>query len=154
MNHFLITQFEMGRERLQSFLQSTPETLSDQMPKGFNNTIHWNAGHILTVADALFELKMLPPKYKELFWNGTKPADWTGDVPSLKTLISQLQEQMEPIKETLSDGLEKKLEKPIQLPNGYQMETTGSVVGFNNSHEAIHMGYMNALKRTIEGQSQ
>jgi uncharacterized damage-inducible protein DinB len=153
MSHYLVMQFEMTRERLQQFLKSTSETLSDQMPKGFNNTIRWNVGHILTVADAFFGLKMLPTVYKDLFWKGTKPADWTGEVPSLETLASQLQQQTAQIKDTFAERLKEKLAKPIYL-NGYQIETIGSVFSFNNIHEATHLGYMNALKRAIEGQRE
>lgn len=80
MNHFFITQFEMFRGRLYQFLVFVPETAADQKPEGFNNTIRWNTGHILTTTDALFGLKMLPENYRELFWQGTKPADWTGEV--------------------------------------------------------------------------
>jgi uncharacterized damage-inducible protein DinB len=151
MSDYLVMQFEMTRGRLQQFLNSTSEALFDQMPKGFNNTIRWNVGHILTVADAFFGLKRLPTDYKELFWKGTKPADWTGEVPSLETLASQLQKQTSKIKETFADRLNEKLAKPINL-NGYQIETIGSVFSFNNMHEAVHLGYMNALKRAIEGQ--
>src|SRR4051794_7313475 len=113
MSDYLVMQFEMTRGRLQQFLNSTSEALFDQMPKGFNNTIHWNVGHILTVADAFFGLKMFPADYKELFWKGTKPADWAGEVPSLETLASQLQKQTSQIKETFADRLNEKLAKPI-----------------------------------------
>jgi len=153
MRHDLVKQFEMTRARLQQLINSTSETFFDQMPKGFNNTIRWNVGHILTVADALFGLKMLPADYRQLFWNGTKPADWTGEVPSPETLVSELQKQTAQIKETFTDRLEEKLAKPIDL-NGYQIETIGSVFSFNNMHEAVHLGYMNALKRAIEGQRE
>jgi hypothetical protein len=69
----------------------------------------------------------------------------------LETLASQLQKQTSQIKETFADRLNEKLAKPIHL-NGYQIETIGSVFSFNNMHEAVHLGYMNALKRAIEGQ--
>jgi uncharacterized damage-inducible protein DinB len=154
MSHFLIAQFEILRGRLQQFLEATSENVADQMPQGFNNTIRWNVGHILTVADTFFGLKSLPVNYKELFWAGTKPADWAGEVPSLETLTSRLQEQTAQIKDAFSDRLEKMLEKPIQLPNGFKIETIGAVFSFNNTHEGVHMGYMNALKRTIERQAK
>ncbi|MBH8605493.1 DinB family protein [Thermoactinomyces sp. CICC 10522] len=57
MSHFLIAQFEILRGRLQQFLEATSENVADQMPQGFNNTIRWNVGHILTVADTFFGLK-------------------------------------------------------------------------------------------------
>jgi uncharacterized damage-inducible protein DinB len=151
MNFFLIAQFKMFRGRLHQFLESVSESTADQMPKGFNNTIRWNIGHILTAADGFFGLKMLPGNYKELFWAGTKPADWTGDVPSLDTLDSQLREQEAQIEEIIANQLNEKLQQPIQFPNGLKINTFGEVTAFNNAHEGIHMGYMNALKRAIEG---
>nr|WP_255518421.1 DinB family protein [Thermoactinomyces sp. CICC 10522] len=65
-----------------------------------------------------------------------------------------MQEQTAQIKDAFSDRLEEMLEKPIQLPNGFKIETIGAVFSFNNTHEGVHMGYMNALKRTIERQTK
>lgn len=150
MNHFLIAQFKMFRGGLHQFLASVSESTADQMPKGFNNTIRWNVGHVLTITDGFFGLKMLPENYKELFWNGTKPADWVSDVPSLETLDAQLREQEARIEETLVNRLNEKLQEPIQFPNGFQMNTFGEVMAFSNVHEGIHMGYMKALKLAVE----
>ncbi|SEN74988.1 DinB family protein [Lihuaxuella thermophila] len=154
MSHFLIAQFEMFRGRMYQLLETVSETAADQQPAGFNNTIRWNTGHILTVTDRFFGLNMLPENYKELFWAGTKPADWTGNAPSLETLLSQLREQEARIKETIPERLDEKLPQPIQFPNGFQLTTISEVLAFNNVHEGIHTGYMNALKRAIEGQGK
>ncbi|MFD1395117.1 DinB family protein [Kroppenstedtia eburnea] len=151
MEQFLVAQMEMFRGRLHPFLESVSEETADQMPEGFNNTIRWNAGHILTTADGFFGLNMLPENYKALFWAGTKPADWTGDVPSLEKLDSQLREQEAHMKEKISNQFAEKLPQPIQFPNGFQIHTVGEVAAFCTTHEGIHMGYMNALKRVIEG---
>ena len=65
----------------------------DVRPAGFNNTIRWNLGHILTVQEGLLfgranEPMNTPEHYRELFGNGTKPADWTVEPPTLAELIA------------------------------------------------------------------
>jgi uncharacterized damage-inducible protein DinB len=152
MEHFVTGYFDVLRGRILKFLEETSEEVADQMPQGFNNTIRWNAGHILIVSDVFFGLESLPANYKELFWPGTKPSDWTGEVPTLETLTSQLREQTAQLKEAFSNRLEEKLEKPLNFPNNLNIETVGALFSFTNSHESLHLGYMNALKRTIQGQ--
>ncbi|MBA4495203.1 DinB family protein [Paenactinomyces guangxiensis] len=159
MDHFIIGQMVMFRGRLLEFIQTVTEAEADRMPKGFNNTIRWNMGHILTVTENFLfgftntEIK-LPQNYKELFSPGTKPADWTGDVPSLETLTSQLQDQTERIKDIFGSRLEEKLVKPFQFPNGFTIETVSQVISFLTVHEGIHMSWMKALKRVIEAQAE
>ncbi len=72
-------------------------------PEGFNNTIHWHVGHMLTVAEQFMfgfpkKSESLPANYMEFFATGTKPADWHGEVPSVQELSVQLQEQLNSIK--------------------------------------------------------
>ena len=69
------------------------------IPEGFNNNIHWHLGHILVAAD-MFILKgneVAPAEFKAFFSNGTKPADWSADVPSVETVLALLQKQAEVI---------------------------------------------------------
>ena len=70
-------------------------------PKGFNNTIHWHIGHILTIAEKFLFAgnQQIPENYNELFGGGTRPSEWPEEVPSVEVLLSQLKDQLQRIKE-------------------------------------------------------
>ena len=71
-------------------------------------------------------------------------ADWTGDVPSVETLLKQLEEQLVRINELPDEAFTQSLPQPF-LGN----ETTGEVALFGAFHEALHLGQIQALKRLI-----
>jgi hypothetical protein len=151
----IIKQFNMSRDTLMKSIRYISETDADVMPNGFNNTIRWNIGHVLTSSDRTFAnaklTLQLPLNYKELFLTGTSPKTWTNDVPSLKELFSQLEQQKIKVQEIFSNRLDEKLEAPIKLKlyEGYELNSIGELLNFFVFHEAMHIGYINALKRAI-----
>lgn len=147
---FLMDHFRMFRGSLYSLLESTPETIADEVPQGFNNNIRWHAGHILTAGDAFFSLKSVPKEYQTLFGPGSKPADWSGEVPSLEKLISQLREQESMIEEKIVPKFHEALPKSIQLRD-LELKTFAEVAAFHNVHEAMHISSIQAFKRLLEG---
>jgi hypothetical protein len=143
-------QMALVRSRTVKWIEDLDPTLVDIMPANFNNTIHWHIGHILHVQDRLtlrlggYEVG-LPEEYLVWFGNGTKPADWQTQPPSVDILLQQLKDQTERIQKQLSGKLADKLVIPF-----LELETVGE--GFANSfyHEGVHFGFMKALKKTIE----
>ncbi len=148
--NFLMNHFRMFRGSLYLHLESTSEKVASEVPQGFNNNIRWHAGHILTVADAFFGLKSVPKEYQTLFGPGSKPADWSGEVPSLEKLISQLREQESQAKEKIMPKLHEALPTAFQIRD-LEIKTFGEVAAFNNVHEAMHISSIQAFKRMIEG---
>lgn len=151
----IIKQFNMSRDTLLKSIRNISETDADVMPNGFNNTIRWNIGHVLTSTDRTFVnaklTTQLPPNYIELFLTGTSPKTWRNDVPSLQKLFSQLEQQKTNIQDTFANCLEEKLETPLKLKlyEGYELNSVGELLNFFVFHEAMHIGYINALKRVI-----
>jgi uncharacterized damage-inducible protein DinB len=151
----IMKQFNMSRDTLLKSIRNISETNADDMPNGFNNTIRWNMGHVLTSTDRTFVnaklTTQIPPNYMELFLTGTSPKTWRNDVPSLQELISQLEKQKNSIQETFSNGLDEELETPLKLKlyEGYELNSVGELLNFFVFHEAMHIGSINALKRAI-----
>ena len=125
----------------------SPEVF-DVQPNGFNNTIHWHIGHVLTVAELFLlgypQTKNLPADYKGLFGNGSKPADWKDDVPSVAKLTQQLQEQIKRILEIPEERFSEKLPQPF-----LGRETVGELASLNVFHESFHLGQIHAIKLVI-----
>lgn len=150
MSELLFKNAEVTRSFFIKNIDTVKEDVVDVQPEGFNNTIHWHIGHVLTTAEMLvfgFPKKSsnLPANYVELFARGTKPADWQGEVPSAAVLSNQLKEQLNRIKEIPAESLSRKLKEPF-----LGQETYGELINFALFHENMHLGQIQAMKRVIE----
>ena len=146
MSQALKLEFEFVRSRLFKSIEATePEILAVQ-PKGFNNTIHWHIGHILTISENfLFQGNtQIPEHYKELFGGGTKPSDWPSEVPSVETLLNQLKEQLKRIEEIPNERFDEALPEPK-----FGASKFGELVSFSAYHESFHYGQIHTMKRLI-----
>ncbi len=157
-NEFVVKQFTIARNRLLSALENVTEEVAGQKPEGFNNNIHWHAGHILLVTEAfLFTVPTgsgkLQKNYNEFFANGTKPDDWKSAPPSLQEIIDQLKDQEKRAKESAAARLDETLSSPFSLQSGLRMETVGELMNMAIYHEAVHTGYINAMKRIVNKQA-
>ena len=155
-NEMLLRQVEVVRAITLKKLESIPEDAADIKPKGFNNTIRWNVGHILIVQDQLASQfaglpQQLPSHFASLFGNRTKPADWDVEPPSLEDLSSLLKQQTEYIKDTLGYRLQERAVKPF-VRLGFEMGTIGEILAFSLHHEGIHLGVIHSIERNIEGE--
>jgi uncharacterized damage-inducible protein DinB len=146
MGDIIKMQFVVIRERIIQKLEGLPVEIADNQPEGFNNTIHWNLGHLLWVTEKLLfqEDRQLPAKYDEYFGPGTKPADWQGNVPNMEELLESLKEQLIRIKEIPNDRFLEELPEPL-----IGRRTRGELAGFLVYHEAYHFGQMVAMQRVI-----
>jgi uncharacterized damage-inducible protein DinB len=150
MNGLIYKNFEVTRGYFLKKVDGYDEKIVDVQPEGFNNTIHWHVGHVLTVTEQFIfgfpkKSNNLPANYMELFASGTKPADWQGEVPSVQELSEQLKEQVKRIKEIPAESFNEKLKAPF-----LGLETYGELANFAIFHEANHLGQIQAMKRIVE----
>jgi hypothetical protein len=150
MNELVFKQFEITREYFIKIVGAVSKDQTDVQPDGFNNTIHWHTGHVLTVTEQTMfgfphATTHLPTNYKELFGNGTKPTDWTGNVPTMDELMVQLKDQLARIQQISAEQLNNTLETPF-----LGCKTFGELACVTLMHEAAHMGQIQAMKRLIE----
>jgi uncharacterized damage-inducible protein DinB len=151
-------QMALFRSRTVKWIEAVDPTIVDVMPTNFINTIHWHIGHILIVQDRL-TLRLagleigLPEAYLGWFGNGTKPADWQTQPPSVDILLQQLKEQPDRLQKQISGKLEERLATKLAIPFN-NMETLGEALNYSFYHEGIHLGYMMALKRAVEAKTQ
>ncbi|MFZ3588837.1 DinB family protein [Bacillus sp. DJP31] len=148
-------QFEITRGSLMKFVKEVNDRTADEQLQGFNNTIRWHVGHVLSAGESfLFGFPKssthLPISYKEYFGGGSSPSKWTDEAPTLTLLIEQLEQQTKRIRELSPAFFEESI--PFKFPFG-NLETYGELMGFMLYHEADHLGQMKAMKRIIENQS-
>ncbi|MFD1040564.1 DinB family protein [Virgibacillus byunsanensis] len=147
----MLKQFDSTRIALVAFVNNLDEKIVDIQPESFNNTIRWHIGHVLVSSEGLLfgfpsQSTNIPEHYHTLFATGTKPADWSEDVPTLNELVTNLEEQATRIKQLSDEFFEKTL--PYTLPFG-NFKTYGDVFRMILQHESEHLGQMKAMKRVV-----
>jgi hypothetical protein len=53
MSELLINNFKFTRGKFVNYVVDLEEGIAGVQPEGFNNTIHWHVGHVLTVAEQM-----------------------------------------------------------------------------------------------------
>ncbi|MUK90356.1 DinB family protein [Ornithinibacillus sp. L9] len=149
MSEIIFKQFEQVRGWTIEVAKSVPEDIVHTRPKGFRNNILWQVGHILSsteyfLFDLPYKLNHLPVDYLELFGTGTTPDNWNGREPIITQLITDLEKQLDYIKQISNTQLNETLTEP---KHGFQ--TVEDCAGFSVLHEALHIGKIEEMKRII-----
>lgn len=129
----------------------TTEQLN-KVPKGFNNNIIWNVAHIVVTQQllcyGLSDNKMLLSQ-KELDDNrkGSTPNVVLSEdeIEFWKQKLSSTAKQME------DDYNNSLFQKYSEYPTSYNvvLKNIEDAINFNNIHEALHFGYIMALKKAL-----
>ncbi|MFB5760193.1 DinB family protein [Paenibacillus medicaginis] len=142
------------RQSIRKQLESLSEDQRNVVPAGFNNSIHWQLGHMVTLADMVIcgiagKQFSLPESYKTFFAPGTKPADWTAEPPAWDGLLQLFDEQPSRLREDFAAILD----EPVALKENFgQAETIEELVYLSNVHESSHAGMVNAMVRILNKQ--
>jgi len=133
-------------------LSQSGETEWDTQPRGYNNTVRWNAGHIFVTMEyfanlVIADYEIVNPKWIPYFVTGTSPGSWEGDVPSREEILKALGEQAARITEAFDGKLEEVIAEPIKI-GPHTIETVEAIVQFVLWHEGVHAGMIDGLNRT------
>ncbi|MCQ4085413.1 DinB family protein [Saccharibacillus sp. JS10] len=133
------------------YLEGVSEEARTQMPAGYSNNLHWQLGHILTVADRVVNglsgrQPVYPDTYTTFFGPGTKPADWQGEPPAWDELVANLQSLPQRFREEYEGKFDEGL---ANKENFAKAETLGDLLWLNAGHMQHHGGFINALARTV-----
>jgi uncharacterized damage-inducible protein DinB len=151
--HPIIFQLKMAREWCIEIAELCPAEIVDVQLEAFNNTIRWQTGHILTVAERmLFHIPpstgMLPSAFSRWFDSGSRPSDWAEQLPSQTELITMLRSQQKRILAIAPEEFDILLDAPH-----YGFSKYGESAGFVIVHEAFHTGQIVAMMHAIKQSS-
>lgn len=146
--------FKYSRTSTLILLSKIDENKWDIQPEGFSNTVRWNAGHVYAtaedyLADADTNYTVVNPEWFDLFLDGTRPSEWTNNIPTKEEIIDALKEQEIRIVNHFKD----KLTDPASVTrdiNGTLLDTVDSSLQFVTWHEGIHLGGTKALTSQIK----
>ncbi|MBD8487654.1 DinB family protein [Echinicola sp. CAU 1574] len=147
INHIIKT-----RENFINLINGLSLDQINQIPKGFNNNIAWNFGHIVVTQQIIcYKLSGLPllveddlvEKYKK----GTKPEAPISEkeLENLKILALSC---LENLKNDLLIGSFKEF-KEYTTSFGVTLTSIKEAIEFNSIHEGMHLGYAMAQRRLV-----
>ncbi|GIO10111.1 hypothetical protein J31TS6_61390 [Brevibacillus reuszeri] len=145
----LFQQLQDYRSETLHAVEGLTEEEVNIVPKGFNNNILWNLGHIyldqyLWISHITKEEISLPSGFHEWFAYGTRPADWQAPPPTLTTIHQLLAAQPEQIRALYSERLEE------QFPATESgMYTISQVLVRTIFHEGLHLAAITAIRRFL-----
>jgi hypothetical protein len=154
MVNYLFKQLRFVRGQTLKQINGMSEEETCTVPRGFNNNILWNLGHILLVHEkfsfALTNEKMELPKHiAEMFAPGTKPENWGTQVPRLDEIVHLLSKQIDRIEQILEHRLEDNLEQPFVTSAGLELSSVKESLSFCLYHEGMHFATLKALKQQM-----
>ena len=124
----------------------------NKVPKGFNNNIVWNVGHIILAQQGLvykgagMQLQV-PADMVGKYGIGTKPDEpvTAGELEELKSLLIDIAVQTE------SDYYQGKFVSYQErtTSSGFHLGSVEDAIVFNNLHEGLHMGYINSIRKFV-----
>lgn len=140
------------REHLISYLQRFDLKRLTLIPMGFQNNIFWNCAHAVVTQQLmtyyLSDTKMLVDRdWVDRFKKGT-----FGDPNIVEDEVDQLIELLEYTAIRLEkDYYAEKLNffRPYDTSFGIRLETIEDAIRYNNLHESLHLGYVQALARLV-----
>lgn len=149
-----ITAFKFSRAGLIQTLSAVDPESVDIIPEGFNNSIRWNAGHILSAADNMLALisdyqRLLPTTYSDFFKIGTSPRDWSTEPPEWSEMLDYIKRQTEQVENLFNRNEKPTLLNPLEI-RGISFATVEEVLAFINGHEGLHHGTIKAYLRLIK----
>lgn len=148
----LFKTWKTSRQLYADFFDNYSTEQLNAIPKGFNNNLIWNIGHVIIAQQALIykganQKVRIPERLFKLYAPGTKPTGNTSqeDIDELKSLLTSVVDQ------TMEDYEQGKFEtyNERMTGTGFHLTTVADAFEFNNYHEGLHLGYMMSIKRFV-----
>lgn len=138
------------RKRWQELLNDCNVADANHIPKLFNNNIIWNAGHVLATQQLLcYGLSGLPftidEKLVNTYRKGTRPSE-SVDRKFLVTIKELMLSTAEQLEHDYENGIFQKF-SDYRTSYGFELHNIEEAISFNNTHEAMHLGFAKAIKK-------
>jgi uncharacterized damage-inducible protein DinB len=153
--HFTLDILPNTRKTFSRIIENTSLEDLNRTPKGFNNNIIWNIGHIVVTQQLLaYKLSGLPIMVSDelvgKYRKDTKPEDaiTQEELDEIKALLFST---IEKTKADYSNGLFKNYQEYTVSTTGNTLTNIDEAFQFIILHEGMHLGYVMALLRAIKG---
>lgn len=153
---FVLELLQDLRSQLLEAAGSVTPSLRRSIPRGMNNHLHWQLGHVLTITDSLIVQlagldSRIPDTYPALFATGTKPSEWQEEPPAWDELVQQLDDQLQFITSSIQEpAFNEKLNWARSVAdNPLEAKSVSELFAIWIAHESIHAGMVKAMAMTL-----
>lgn len=143
---------QVTRNNVLKLIENLDLAQLNKIPEGFNNNLAWNLGHIVATQQLLcYGLSKLPMElendYISKYRKDSKPeGDITQeDLDFMKNKMIVLADKMQ---DDYANGIFKEY-KEYTTSYNVTLSSIEDAILFNNMHEAMHLGFMIALKKMV-----
>jgi hypothetical protein len=142
----------VSRNNMLNAVQGLSSEQLNKIPKGFNNNIIWNLGHVL-VTQQLLNYKLsglscnVDDSMIQTFSKGTQPPTQVKD-EEIDFIKAELVRLPQVTNEDYNKGIFKTF-KAYPTSYGIELNNIEEAITFVNVHEGLHLGYIMALKRAV-----
>jgi len=150
-NHFQLLQ--STRNNVLRLVENLDLDTLNKIPDGYNNNLAWNLGHLVATQQLLcYGLSgtpmLLENDFISKYRKGSKP-EGSIDQTALDFIKNQLIVLVDKTEEDLANGVFQKF-KEYPTSYGVVLNSVEEAIIFNNLHEAMHLGYIIALKKALK----
>lgn len=152
--HFTLEVLPNTRKFFNNYLEKLTLNDLNKIPKGFNNNIIWNIGHILVTQQLLaYKLSGLPMMVNDTliakYMKDTKPEGFVeqAEVDEIKVLLFST---IEKTKEDFNKNRFKDYKEYTVSTTGNTLKNIDDAFQFTLFHEGMHLGYIMALYRAVK----
>lgn len=151
---FTFEVLKKTRAFFKKFIETNSLEDLNKIPKGFNNNIIWNIGHIVVIEQLLvYKLSGLPmmvsDKLVEAYKKDTKPQG-NVDQDQVNEISSLLFSTIKKTEEDYNNQVFKNYIPYTVSTTGNTLQNIDEALQFVLFHEGIHLGYVLALLRAIK----
>ncbi len=152
MKHHLLTIIRQTRENFIRLVEScSPEELN-AVPRGFNNNVIWNFGHIAASQQLLCYLAagavpIVDEKIISSYRKGTRPEGFVG-LAEIEELTVLMRSTIDSLSADLDTGIFDNY-KAFATSYGVELKNVADAVQFFAVHDAYHYGIASAIKKVI-----
>ncbi|MEX1001930.1 MAG: DinB family protein [Crocinitomicaceae bacterium] len=152
----LNTELELFKKTRENILRLV-ETLSldqiNKIPDGFTGNIAWHLGHMLVTHKGLvYQLNSvagnLDQEFVQKYKKDSKPEQPINQ-GELDYIKKELKSQVKELEEDVNSGDVFGKNIPYKTAYNYEITNLEDAVKFNNIHQAMHVGYILALKNLV-----
>ncbi len=150
-----IELYQWTRTNLISLLEPMTHEQLNQIPNGFSNNLIWHAGHIHFVQQYLIyhlcgSQMDLPPSFADKYGSGSR-ADGNVASSECTTILSLLKKYHV---QTVTDMSQDRFQSFTPFSGSYfdvdyHLSNFEEAFGYNNIHEAVHLGYMRSMAKML-----
>lgn len=148
----LFKTWKTSRKLYLDFFERFTEEQLNTIPKGFNNNLIWNMGHVLVAQQSLiYRLSGLSTSLSADFIGryqpGSKPEELieSAEIARIKQLLA------EQVDQTIEDFEQGKFVAFTErmTGTGFHLASLKDALEFNNYHEGLHLGVMMGLRKFV-----